>query len=283
MTGETMHHQPSKRKRGEMIAVCSAKGGVGRTTLTVNLAISLFKKNIKVGILDGDFQFGDIGLALDLQSTFSMKDVMEEIENIDEFSLGNYLCSHESGVKVLPAPERPEYADLVTKERVNRVIDLLLQQLDYLVVDTGVGLQEHTIDLIEKADQILIVTNLEMATLKNTKLLIETLEVLGLSHKVQLVINRADMESVIGANDVKDILNIEDPIYIPNNFQVASQSLNIGIPFVINQGKTDIAKSFFRMAEQLTSRREISFIKEKNPNVLSKLLGFKLGKGGSYE
>ncbi len=166
MTGVNVEQQSPKKKRGEMIAVCSAKGGVGRTILTVNLAIALFKKNIKVSILDGDFQFGDIGLAMDLQSTFTIKDVMEEIESLDEYMLGSYLCKHDSGVRVLPAPDRPEYADLVTKEALNKIVDFLLQQFDYLVVDTGVGLQDQTMEVLEKADQILVVTNLEMATLE---------------------------------------------------------------------------------------------------------------------
>ncbi len=113
--------------------------------------------------------------------------------------------------------------------------------------------------------------------------MLETLDLLGFRDKTQIVINRSTMESVIGAKDVLDILGIEDPIYIPNDFQVASQSLNVGIPFVINQGKTEIAKSVFKMAEQLTSRREISYIKPKNPSVISKLFGFKRGKEGTDE
>jgi pilus assembly protein CpaE len=280
MTDNQGEQQQKKQKRGEMIAVCSAKGGIGRTLLTVNLAVALFKKNISIGVLDGDFQFGDVGLAMDLQSTFTIKDVVEDKDRIDQYSLASYLCSHESGVKVLPAPERPEYADLATPEQVNNIIDLLLLQHDYVICDTNVGLSEQTINIVEKADQILLVTNLEMATLKNTKLMLETLDVLGLRQKVQLVINRATMESVIQATDVPSILGEDDPVYIPNDFQIASQSLNIGIPFVMNQGKTDLAKAIFKMAETLTSRREISSFKTKNPSILSKIFSRKESKGG---
>lgn len=275
--------QQGKKKRGEMIAVCSAKGGIGRTTLSVNLAVALFKKNISISILDGDFQFGDIGLAMDLQSTFTIKDVVEEIDRLDEFSLASYLCNHESGVKVLPAPERPEFAELVTEEILNKIVDLLLLQQDYVIVDTGVGLQEKTLHFVEKADQILVVTNLEMAALKNTKLLLETLDVLGLRDKVKVVINRATMDSVIQAADVPEILGEAESIYIPNDFQIASQSLNIGIPFVINHGKTELAKSVFKMAEQLTTRREISMIKAKKPSMISKLLNRKRLKEETVE
>lgn len=282
MTNNQMIQQ-GKKKRGELIAVCSAKGGIGRTTLTVNLAVALFKKNISISIVDGDFQFGDIGLAMDLQSTFTIKDVVEEIDRLDEFSLASYLCNHETGVKVLPAPERPEYAEIVSEEVLTKILDLLLVQQDYVVVDTGVGLHEKTLQFIEKADQVLVVTNLEMAALKNTKMMLETLEVLGLREKVRVVINRATMESVIQASDVPEILGEDDPIYVPNDFQIASQSLNIGIPFVMNQGKTELAKSVFKMAEQITSRREITMIKAKKPSIISKFLNRKRLKEETVE
>lgn len=258
-------------QRGEIITVVSAKGGVGRTVLTVNLGIALRKKNIRVSIVDGDFQFGDISLALDLQSSLSITDVVNEVESLDQYSLVNFLNKHESGIKVLSAPERPEYADLITTELINEVLQLLAIEHDYVLVDTGVGLQENNCVFFEKADQILLVTNLEMATLKNTKLMLETLETLGLAEKVKVVINRSTMTSVINAVDVPAILGIENPFYIPNDFTIASQSLNTGIPFVINQGKTDLAKAYFKMAEQLTSRREISVLKQKGPSIWSKL------------
>ncbi|MDP4172251.1 MAG: AAA family ATPase [Bacillota bacterium] len=271
-------------KRGEMIAVCSAKGGIGRTILSVNLALALYKKNISVAVIDGDFQFGDVGLAMDLQSTFTIKEVVEGIDSVDQHSLEGYLCTHDSGVKVLPAPERPEFADLVTIDSVNKILDLLLCGNDYVVADTGAGLNEQTINMIERADQILLVTNLEMAALKNTKLMLETMEALGLRRKVRIIINRANMDSVIQATDAAAILGETDPIYIANDFQICSQSLNIGIPFVINQAKTDVAKGVFKMAELITSRREIStFPAPKNKSALTKWFSRKRSKGGSGE
>ncbi|MET3699118.1 pilus assembly protein CpaE [Bacillus oleivorans] len=280
----TEESQTKKKKRGEMIVVCSAKGGVGKTTLTVNLAVALHKKNIKINVLDGDFQFGDVSLALDLQTTFTIKDVIEEIDRLDSPTLLSYLCSHDSGVRVLPAPERPEYADLITDTAITTICDFLVQDHDYVIVDTAAGLNEKTLQFLEKADQIVVVTNLEMATLKNTKLMLDTIKMLELDDKVQLVVNRATMESVISAADIPDILNIEDPILVPNDFQMASQALNIGIPFVISQGKSEMAKAYFKMAELLTSRREIAPLpSSKGPSLLSKFFGRKKVKEGTVE
>jgi len=263
--GKTRHH------RGEMIAVVSAKGGVGKTVLSVNLAVALSKKNVRVSMIDGDFQFGDVTLSMDLHSTFTIKDVVEGIESLDEYSLASYLSHHESGVKILSAPDRPEYADMIKTDYLNKIIDLMLLQTDYLIVDTGVGFHEQTLNIMEKADQIMVVTNLEMSTLKNTKLMIETFETLGLLNKVQVVINRATMESVIQATDVPDILGEESPIYIPNDFQLVSQSLNVGIPFVLKHSTTDVAKSIFKMAELISSRREITLFKPKGTSFFKSL------------
>lgn len=262
--------QPSG-KRGEMIVLCGAKGGIGKTALAVNLAVALTKKNISVGLMDGDFQFGDVALALDLHPTFTIKDAVEDIETMDRFALAGFLIPHGSGVKVLAAPERPEFADLIKPNVIDRVCDLLLSQNDYLVIDTVAGLSDSSLHLIEKADQIFVVTTLEMTAIKNTKLMIDTLDLLGFRDKMQLVVNRATMESVIKAADVPDILGFESSFYIPNDFQLVSQSLNVGIPFVSNQAKSELAKSVFKMTEQLVSRREISLLKPRQTSFLQQL------------
>jgi pilus assembly protein CpaE len=260
-------------KRGEMIVICSAKGGIGRTVLAVNLAVALSKNNrLQIGLMDGDFQFGDVCLAMDLHPTFTIKDVIEDVEGMDSFALSGFLMHHSSGVKVLAAPERPEQADLLNSDVIGRVCDLLLSQMDYLIVDTTVGLTERTLQLIDKADQVFVLTTLEMAAIKSTKLMLETLHLLGAREKATVVVNRSTMESVIKAQDVPNILDEETPVYVPNDFQICSSSLNIGIPFVLNQGKTDIAKSIFRMAEQLISRREIALFKPKQASLMQSLL-----------
>lgn len=268
--------------RGEMIAVASAKGGIGRTVTAVNLAVALSKNNrLKISVLDGDFQFGDVGLAMDLHPSFTMKDVVESLEGMDRHSIQSYLIHHSSGVRVLAAPERPEHAELVTPAVIEKVCGLLLQQHDYVIADTGVGLHEQSLALIEKADQVFVLTTLEMTAIKNTRQMLETLELLGLRHKAHVVVNRSTMESVIKPSDVADILGAEQPIYVPNDFQTVAQSINIGVPFVLNHAKTDVAKSIFRMAEQLISRREIALFKPKQPSLLQSLFGKAKAKGGT--
>ncbi|MRH44319.1 AAA family ATPase [Aquibacillus halophilus] len=259
---------------GKVIAVCSAKGGIGRTLISVNLAVALNKKNLNICIVDGDLQFGDISLAMDLQPSFTIKDVVDEIDQLDAGGVGSYLTDHSSGVKVLSAPDRPEYAELVTGNVLAKTVRILQQQFDYVIVDNGIGIQDQTVDLIEHSDQILMVTNLEMTALKNTKLMLETLGQLGIRDKVRLVINRYNMESLIEADEVPKMLGENKGIYIPNNFKLASQSLNLGIPFVISQSKSDLSKAIFKMAEGLTSK-DSTFQATKKKSILPNIFSSK--------
>lgn len=280
LEGMQLNHNSVHARRGKMIVVCSAKGGVGRTILTVNLSAAIYKKNISVGILDGNFQFGDISLALDLQSAFTIKEVIEGLDTLDEHSLSGYLCRHETGVNVLPAPERPEFADLVDKEGINSVVDIMLTHFDYVFVDAEVGLNDITLNFIEKADEVLVVTNLEMATLKNTKLMLETYEALEMRDKVRVVINRSTMESVIQAKDAANILGEDQPFFIPNDFQICSHSLNIGIPFITGQPKSSVAKAIFKMAEDMTEKSKGNNSGNENSSFISKWIPRKQRKAG---
>ncbi|WP_156290347.1 AAA family ATPase [Oceanobacillus salinisoli] len=248
----------AENKNGKMIVICGAKGGIGKTLVSVNLAIALSKKNMKVNLLDTDFQFGDVSLALDLQTTFTIKDVMEEQNSVDSASVSSYLTEHSSGIHVLPSPERPEYAELITKEALLSVVDLLRKQSDFLIVDTGVGIHEQSLELIEQADHIFVVTTLEMTSLKSTRLLLETFDKLGFRKKVKLVVNRYDMESLIQAEEVPEMLGYDNVIYIPNNFQIASQSLNLGIPFVVSRSRSNLSKAFYKLAESIVTNSHVS-------------------------
>lgn len=255
-------HETTERKKGEMIVFASAKGGVGKTIISVNVAVALAKKGFSTCILDANFQFGDVNLALDLQPKLTISDVIHDVASLNSNILSNYLQKHESGVKILSAPLKPEYADLITPSVIETVCEKVLEDNRFLIVDLSSGLSEHNISFMEKADRIMLITDLEMAALKNTKTMLKTIKALELEEKTKIIINRGDMESVIKFKDTRNILNMEDLHFISDNFKVVSKSFNIGIPFVMSKPNEkisneimDLAVQFYRSNSLLKGRR----------------------------
>jgi pilus assembly protein CpaE len=242
--------------KGEMIVFVAAKGGVGKTVISVNTAVTMANKGYSTCIMDGDFQFGDVNIALDVQPKLTISDMVGDLESLNNEVMSNYILHHESGVKILSAPLKPEYAELITPNVIEVICDKLLEQNKFLIVDLGTGLTEHNINFIEKADKVFVITDLEMTTLKNTKIMLKTLKSLEISQKVKVIVNRADMESVIRFKDVREILGIENLIYISNNFKIVSKSLNIGIPFVINKPKEKITNEITNLVYEITEYKK---------------------------
>jgi pilus assembly protein CpaE len=262
-------------KDGQIITLCSAKGGVGRTVISSNLSVALASRGISTCLIDASFQFGDIHLALDLQPVFTIKDIIEQIETIDSSGILHYLNRHDSGLRVLAAPPRPEYADLVTIEHLDNIVNILRNKFDYIIVDTLSGLSDHALYFIEKSDHILLVTDLEMATLKNTKMMLDILTTLELNQNVKILVNRSTMQSVISAADVPQTLNKNDVLFIPNDFEVVSKSLNIGLPFVIKNRRAEISKTILGIAEEFLNIYKSQAYEPKKPsltqNIFNKL------------
>ncbi|WP_077623196.1 AAA family ATPase [Sediminibacillus massiliensis] len=234
--------------KAKMIVICSAAGGAGRTTLTVNLAALLAERKLKTVVVDGDLQFGDLALALDLKPKLTLKELAERNET--EY-VRDYYARHESGVQLLAAPVRPEYAELVTIGLLDAITDSIKQSSDVLLVDTQHGLNEQNLSLMEKADEILVVSTPGMAALKNTKLMLETLEMLGLKDKASLIVNKATASSVIKASEIPELTQIEQAYFLPEDSKNVPNSLDVGKPLVISQPKLDFSKEISKIGEYL--------------------------------
>ncbi|WP_158737974.1 P-loop NTPase [Alteribacillus sp. YIM 98480] len=239
-----VHRQTAKK----MIAVCSATGGTGRTTLTVNTASLLAAKSKKVTAIDGDLQFGDLSLAMDIQPDVTIKDTvhLQEREKLID------LCNrHESGVRVLSAPSRPEEADLITEEHLDWVITSLKEANEYLLVDTAAGLNDRSLPFIENADHIVVVTTGGMAALKNAKLMIGILEELELNGKISVVVNRSTAKGSLIKEDLTSLLQAERVFYLPEDRKHVSHSQNTGQVLCLNYPRLEISKAIMSMAEEL--------------------------------
>jgi pilus assembly protein CpaE len=249
--------------KGEVIVFISGKGGVGKTVISVNTAVTLSNKGFSTCILDGSFQFGDINLALDIQPTLTISDLIGVSESLDNVEISDYLHKHDSGVKVLSAPTKPEYADLIKPDMIPKICEKILEKNDFLIVDLSPGLSDLNLSFIELANRIFLVTDLEMAALKNTKTMLRTLKMLEIDNKVKIIVNRSDMESLIKADDVQDILETEDISFISNNFKVVSKSFNIGIPFVISKPKEKISSEIMELVREFQNNKPITRRRKK--------------------
>ncbi|MFC4767939.1 AAA family ATPase [Effusibacillus consociatus] len=261
---------------GRVVTICGTKGGVGKTTLTVNLAVAFSKSNLKVGVLDLDLQFGDITILFDSQPKRTIYEWVKEEYEHSRGNLDRYMIRHSSGVEILSAPLRPEFAEVVTGEHVGIIIGELRRRYDLVLIDTPPSLVETGLVALDNSADILLVASVDLPTLKNSKLCIETLESLGMKDKIKLVLNRDTKIDGITAGTVENVLGM--PIYsrIPSEGKVVVASVNKGIPFVLSNPRSAVAKSVFSCAAKLQSQQrstnKASVKKVPKKSMLARLL-----------
>ena len=166
---------------GQVVAVFSPKGGVGRTTVAVNLAVAAATELGKsVVLVDGSFQFGDVGVLLNLNpKNKSIADLVPELEAGEPESLDTFIINHSTGIRVLLAPPSPEMAELITPSGVRRVLEALRRSHDLVIVDCTSSFNDTTLAILDAADVILTILTLEITSIKNMRLFLEVAEQLG--------------------------------------------------------------------------------------------------------
>jgi pilus assembly protein CpaE len=238
----------NENARGKMIVICGASGGTGRTAVTVNLAAILAKRKIKVDILDADWQFGDIAMALNLEPAVTIKEVAEKQ---DSRNARNYSILHSTGIRVLAAPDRPEYADMITSDVLEATVSALLSETQVLLAETEAGLTDRNLQLMEMADIILLITTPGIGSLKNTKLMAETLEALELKDKVRLLVNQKAGSYAIKDSMIPKLVEVEPFYFLPSEKTQLASSLDLGEPIVLSHPKLRFSKGIEGLAERL--------------------------------
>ena len=234
------------RADGKMIVVCSAVGGAGKTAVTVNLAALLAEQDIKTTIVDADLQFGDVALALDAVPYITVKEAAEQNRMK---AIRDFCIDHKSGIRLLAAPVRPEYAELITAEAFTAAVDILREDSDVLIAETPQGLAEQNLLLMDQADQILVITTPGMSALKNTRLMIETLSALGMSNKIRLIVNKSDAPTIMEVSDIPRLLNISDVSLLPDDPKRVSFSMDTGVPLVFSHPHHGFSRQLRKLAE----------------------------------
>ncbi len=246
-------------EEGQVVAVFSPKGGVGRTTIAVNLAVAASSElGKKVTLVDASFQFGDVAVLLNLNpKDKSMAELVPRLEpGSDLESVEAFTLTHSSGIHVLLAPPSPEMAELITPAGVKHVIEILRQRSELVVVDCAAWFNDTLLGILDLADVVLTVLTLEITSIKNTRLFLEVAEQLGYSHKIRLVLNRADTTLGIRVADVEHSIGRKVDHTIVSDGRVVVYALNRGVPFVMSNRESQVSQDILRLATSIVGSRE---------------------------
>jgi pilus assembly protein CpaE len=241
---------------GELVCVLGPKGGAGKTLTSTNLAVGLAKEGHAVVLVDLDLQFGDVGLALGLDPERTIYDLATSSGSLDEEKLDAYLARHESGVHALLAPVRPDQAAAIKVDYLRELFTMLRATHDYVVVDTPPGFTADVIAAIDASSHLLMVCTLDSLSLKNTRLGLETLQLMGYDEaRIRLVLNRADSRIGISAEDVTTILGRDPDVLVPSQREIA-MSLSNGTPIAAAGHPAAAARAFGALAGLIAGQQD---------------------------
>jgi len=238
---------------GRVITVFSAKGGAGCSTIATNLACAVkVEHNVKVALWDTSFQFGDIGVMLNMQPTRTIVDIMPQINDLDEELLNGAMLIHSSGIRVLLAPPEPQYADSIRVNHLESIIEVMKRMYDFIIIDTCTSLYDQVLTVLDAADRIVLLLTPEIPAVKNTRLYFDIAERLNYPpEKNMLVLNKWDRRSGIRPERLQGAFNHPLDGVIPLDERTVLSSVNQGTPFVLSYKTAPISQGVFDLAKKL--------------------------------
>lgn len=220
--------------QAEILSFFATKGGVGRTTLATNLAISLARRGKRTLLIDASFQFGDVAITLNQKAGRNIYNIVEKEEDITAGKIDANITHHPSGLDLLLAPIEPAFADAIKPQHVKTILETLAPIYQYIIIDTAPHLGTIELQILDQTDLVLLVGTLEISSLKNTKLCLKTLNDIKYDMaKVKLVINKDIPNVGIGRKDIEEGLAIPIFAVVPMEAETAQSALNQGEPFVV--------------------------------------------------
>ena len=239
--------------RGRVISVFSKKGGLGVTTLAVNLGLALSRvAENKAALIDLDLQLGDVTSFLNLSAEYNILDVLDEDGGVDPVKLQSCMTRHESGVFVLSEPKNPADSDNVSSSQINQILRHLRSTFSYVVVDTPHTFDSKSLETFELSDHIILVVAPNVSSIRAAKRTLGVFKQLGfLRDKVKVVANRVGKKDSVKVDDIEKTLNYPVSWVIPNNYPVAIDAVNSGIPLVNHKGDSNVAKSILELANDI--------------------------------
>jgi pilus assembly protein CpaE len=274
--GRASQERPSE-ELGKILTVFSPKGGVGCSTVAINLAIALHKmEGAEVVLVDSSLQFGDVAVLLNLQATRTLADLAPHIDELDQDLLNHVSMPHSSGIKALLAPPRPEMADLIAPGILTTILDKLRHVYDYIVVDTPSSLADITLTVLDVADRVILIATPDIPSIKNAKLFFEVTEALEYPPgKTILILNKADRHANIRAEDIQ--ASIKHPVasQLPLDERITTLAANQGIPFMMSAQTSPLAQAMAAFARHVASTLEEKAVAEEQTGkaALGRLFG----------
>jgi pilus assembly protein CpaE len=240
-------------RRGRIVTVFSPKGGTGKTVTATNLASTFARYEGKnTLLLDLDLQFGDAAIMLGLEPEKTIYDLVVAPGELDSEKLAGYTTRHQSGLDILPAPLRPEDAELVTEAKLARLLEVARESYDIIVVDTSPFFHGPMLATLDRTDELLLVCGLDVPTLKNVRLSLQTLELLAFpQNRIRVVLNRANSKVGMKPGEVEGALEVKVRFELPSDGKVPL-AVNRGTPLVLADDKADFSRAVREMAKGLS-------------------------------
>ncbi len=242
---------PTEAPRARVVTVFSTKGGAGKSVVATNVAVCLARRTSQpVVLLDADLQFGDVALMLQLAPVHTIVEAVQAGDRLDGVLLENLLLRHPaSGLRVLAAPTEPGSADHINRADLSRILALLRDRCAFVVVDNPATFGDVTLGALEEADDILVVAGLDVTSIKNARVGLQTMRVLGIPFsKIKFIVNRANSKVGLSVADAERALELKSDCALPSDI-IVPQSVNRGMPAVITAPKS----KFARAVEDLTT------------------------------
>jgi pilus assembly protein CpaE len=261
---------------GKVILVYSPKGGTGSTTVAINLGMTLQSEETPVALVDGNLEFGDLAVFLNLQGKLTIVDLASRADELDPEIVEEVMINHHaSGLKILSCPSRPEYAESVSGEQFGKVLDYLRRLYSYIVIDAASSLTDVTLAALDTADVILLITTQDIPSIKNARLFLDLVDVLKISRRrIVFIMNKFDKRIGITADKVSESFKQDILAVLPSDERVVIPSVNRGVPFMLGDRSKPIARGFLSLAETIRQRLvENSTVEDEKAAVAATRLG----------
>ena len=255
---------PTRSSIGRVVTIMSPKGGAGKTMTATNVALAIAKwvGPERVVMLDADLQFGDVCICLQIDPTHTIVDVAHDIDKLDEPLLESLLATHESGMRVLSGPLEPSLADEISTQVIVKTIGMLKRMFDYIIIDTAPFLDEPVLSILERSDDVLLVVDMDLPSVKNSKLALDTLRLIKFPfEKIKLVLNRVNSKARLDIDELEISLGLNVMAAISSD-KLVPRAVNEGVPVVSLYPRSRVARDLRGVARLVVSEDRIEDTEE---------------------